>query len=156
MASTLTTLRDLINAAIVAKKATNGFVDNSFDVAAAWIPYTRVEDLPAGGKVWLVGLASDFGGKLSRTNTCKWELAVQIGFQKVCQPTDVAAIDSLVELVEQFRNLCRKEVDPDTAFSWNRDEVAKDENGTPYAFTSLRDVSVFESYFTAYFDTTLQ
>lgn len=156
MASVLVTLRDLLETKINAKKALNGFVFNNFDVGKAWIPYTRVEDLPANGKVWLVGLASDFGGKVSRTNVCQWELGVQIAFQRACNPTDVPLLDSFVELVEQLRDVCRKETDQDTGFSWNRDEVFKDENGTPYAFTSLREASVFEAYFTAYFNVTLQ
>jgi len=64
-----------------------------------------------------------------------------------------------VELEEQLRDVCRKEVDPDQeTFSWLRTEALKDrdDNVTPYSFVGLREAGMFEAYFTAYYTTLLE
>ena len=156
MASTLLTIRNLVHAAIDAKKAINGFVFNNFTTGAAWLPYGKVEDLPAAGKVWVVGITTDQTPLLSRTNMVAQEIMVQVAFQRVVNAQDEATLDACVELYEQLMAVARKSVDPTETFTWLRNECLKDENGTPFSFVGLRQSSIFEAYFTAVYKTHLE
>lgn len=160
MASKLVTIRDLIKSTVDARKvlmAPNNFIINDFTTETAWVPFKKVEDLPTAGHLTLVGMATDLSPKENRSNLCQWILSVQLAYQVVCNATDVAQIDKYVELMEQIRETCRKQVATakNVEFSWMRDEVYKDENGTPYMFVTLRDNSVFECYVTIFYGTVL-
>lgn len=124
------------------------------EAARVWHPVHDLEDIPENGQIWVVGMAADDQTTKSRTNTALREIPVQIAFQKLVDPNDKAAQDILVEAEDQLREICRLEVD-ETRFSWTRNESLKDDNGTPFSYTGLRQTSVWEAYFTAFYTYTL-
>jgi len=130
-----------------------GFILSKWESARTWLPYQALEDFPEGGKVWVIGMASDDEKTESRGNTTKRIFPVQVAFQiQVTDPQDSDHLDKLVELHDQFREVCRLEVDPGQEdFSWMSTESLKDDEGTPFSFMGLRQGSYFEAYFTAYY-----
>ena len=150
MASNLATIRRAIYDEVAARKAAQQFVDNTFDLAETWMPFQQLKDIPAGGKVWIIGLAGGDQNRESRGSLYTELFAVGVGYQvKVTDPTSVAELDPHVEFMEQLKKACR-EIDP-TYYTWTHTEALKDENDVPYAFVGLRQATVFESYFTAYY-----
>ena len=130
-----------------------GFVLEEFNVARSWMPMTELEEMPTGGQCWICMLAEDDMPSQSRTNTTRKEIPVQIAFQKVVDHDDLTVMDSLAEMVEQLREVCRLEVDPDaSSFSWIRNEALKDSNDVPFSYAGLREGGFFEAYFTAFFN----
>lgn len=152
MASDIAGIRDLCQAAILAKKVALQFIFNDFDLITAYVPVTALKNMPVAGEVYLVGLTGMDGPKVSRTNAAVRESPVQVGYRKVVDPDDVPAIDRLIEFYEQLKDTMRKNVDQDHAYwSWSRNEPLLDENKTPFAFVGLREANLFEAYFTTYF-----
>ena len=85
----------------------------------------------------------------SRTNLTQQDIPVHIGLQHVVASlADVPEIDAYVDLMEELRSVCRKEVDA-SLYQWLRTEALKDENELPFFLTSMREAAVFEAYFTA-------
>ena len=158
MTAMLVTLAEAVETAINTAKSGTGLVYTTFQVQRTWLPQHRLVELATTtGKVWIVGLASDDEGDLSRTNMARKELPIQVAVQRAVEdPTSVAGrdlIDNMIELEEQIRDICRKDVKLE-GYSWFKTEALKDENKTPYSFVSLREGSVFESYFTAFYRAT--
>lgn len=132
---------------------TPGFVMADFATERSWLPHQALEDMPDGGKVWICHLAEDDLPSQSRTNTTRKEIPVQIAVQKVVNHDDLATLDTLAELVEQIREVCRLEVDPDqTGFSFLRIEALKDDNEVPYSYAGMREGGFFEAYFTVFYN----
>jgi len=150
--SYLVELEKKVEEKINAAKSASEFVFNDFTVERTPYPMENVENLPAAGKVYIVGMGSDEERGESRQNTCKAEAPIQIGYQRAVVPTDTDTIDALKLLIEQLRDIVRKEVDPEVDWaSWNRTENLKDDNGTPYSYMGLREGNFFEAYFTAFY-----
>lgn len=148
----LVTVEKKIEEKIEARKAAAQYVFNDFTVQRTALPLTTLEELPAAGKVYIVGLAPDEQGILTRCNAAETEIPVQIGYQRATIPTDTETIDNLKLLTEQLLETVRKDVDPEIAWaSWLRSIWLKDENGTPFTFMGLREGNFFEAYFTAFF-----
>ena len=158
MTAKLVDIRDEVFTRILLKKTLSGFVFNDFDIEKTWFPYRRLEDFikdHPSGIVYIIGLAADDTENLSRGNMARREVPVQIGYQRAnVDPQDTALIDTLIELEEQLRDVCRIEVDPEF-FSWMRTESLKDENGVPYSFLALREANTFESFFMATYNLVL-
>lgn len=156
MTAPLVDIRDEIFTRIGVAKAASSFVLNGFTVERTWLPWSRLEDLDDNGKVYVIGQAGDDEDSKGRNDLSMIALPVQVGLQYPNVAfTDRTTIDTLVELYHQLRELCRTGTDLDR-FSWVRNEALKDENGTVYAFVGLREASVFEAYFTAYYNYVLQ
>jgi len=158
MASAFVTIRQLVYQAIHAKKLAGGFVDNDWELDWTYLPYQELKDIPPNGKVWIIGLAHGDEEALTRGNLTSMEIPVQVGFQRLvnASPAGRSVLDMLVELVEQLREVCRKEVAADdNGFSWLRTESLKDPDETPYSYMGLRQASSFETYFTPYYKTIL-
>lgn len=155
--SILIDIRDEIHTRIALKRTLEEFTFNDFTLVKTWYPFQKLElmgDHP-GGKVYIIGLAGDDAPNQSRSNVALREVPVQIGYQKpISNLQDTDSIDDLILFVEQLRDVCRKDVDLD-GYSWSRNESLKDENGIPYSFVGMREASLFESYFTAFYQTVL-
>lgn len=157
--SQLTDIRDTIATTIAVKQANSSFYyANDFVLATTWRPWVQLEDLfdpnkHPHGKVYVIGgRPSDFQ-RLSRSLMVQRDYPVQIGFQHAIQNIDsTSEIDAYVSFVEELEETCRIEVDihwGNIAFS--RVEVMRDPNGIPLAFIQIREVNVFEAYFSAIF-----
>lgn len=135
--------------------AKSGLVITDFGVAESYLPYQRLKDITTAPKVWVVSLSQEDQTAINRQKSADTHYPVQVGIQKaVADPTDVAAIDLLVEFTEQLRDVVRQNVDP-TGYSWIRDESIKGENDTPFNYVGMREGNYFENYFTAFFFATL-
>ena len=160
MTAAIVTVRDEVFDRIEARKVAATFVINDFDTEKTWYPRERLEDLTTdhpSGKVYVIGMAADDGENKSRTNLSLRESPVMVGYQRAgVDPEDTALLDKLLELEEQLREVCRKDIFPDADnFSWLRIESLKDENGTPYAYMGLREANLFEAYFTTFYNLVL-
>ncbi len=153
MSAILVQLRTAIKSAIDAAKAANAYVDgsaafNSFAVGESWLPLSQLEDFPTTGKVWLIGKASDIGPNLGRQNRpTQMSVPIQLAIHWKVNPADSGfntLVDNLVLLDEQLRDTLRT-FNPNL-WQWQRSEGMKDENGTPFNFTGLREGGFFESY----------
>jgi len=158
MASTAQALRDELQTRLSLKKAASGFINNDFDIATGWFEYDLMEELPndhPNGLVYILGMVADSEVNKSRTNVSMKEVPVMVGFKRVINdPTNNDLIDVLEELVEQFTDVARLEVDLD-GYSWTRTEFMKDEAGMPLGFQSLQQ-GMFAAWFTTYFNFVLQ
>lgn len=149
MASIIITLRDLVATRIAALKESEEFSNNDFELSATWFPFKKLEELPARGQVYVLGLAKD-DERISRGNAYTSEIPVHLGLQKLLSdPRDTAAIDAMVELENELREAVRT-LDDDR-FAWIRTEALKDQNEIPFSYVGLREANVFEAYFTAFF-----
>lgn len=149
MASDMETLRNAVYVAILAKKTANLYALNGFTVEESYMPRAAIKSFPAEGKVYIVGLNGDDSPNRSRTNLSLREVPIQVGLQKMADYSDMASMNDLVQVVEELRDTCRKlQLDE---FQWMRNEALRDDNGTPYSFVALREHTLFEAYFTAYY-----
>lgn len=157
--SQLTDIRDTVALTIATKQALSSFYyANDFSLTKTWRPWVQLEDLFNAtkfphGKVYVIGgRPSDFQ-RLARSGMTQRDYPIQIGFQHAIQDIDdTSEIDAYVNFVEELEETCRLEVDivwSNIAFS--RLEVMRDPNGIPLAFIQIREVNVFEAYFTAVF-----
>lgn len=169
MASDLQTLRDTLAQKIrdARMSSVGGLpsfesVDSMFaavDVQGSWNPRSSVEQLKADARIWVIGLAYDDAENLDRNNLTTRTIPIQIAIQAAL-PQDGDRLDSeiskWVQLDEIVRDLIRHRDTPPDAYTWLRTESLKDPNGTPFAFSGLRQGSFYESYFTAYFKVVVQ
>ncbi|MGD9647085.1 MAG: hypothetical protein AB7U73_15345 [Pirellulales bacterium] len=151
-------LRQLVYAAIVTRKRTDGFIVNDFEVEETYLPHTRLTDLPDAGKVWVIGLAGD-DARVARSDAFERDIPIQIGLQKhlhgkVGELTK--EIDRYRELEDQLRDVCRTCVHDHKHFAWTRNEALKDENGMPFNFMGMREQNTLEAYFTAFYKVVLE
>lgn len=131
-------------------------LDTNFQVRETYLPVTRLRDLPIGGLLWIVSLAKD-DQRLTRRRSYTSEIPVQIGYQRpITDVEDIDSINTIVNLQDQLRSVARQATSDNQAFSWSRNEALRDEAGLPYNFTGLRERSVFESYFTAFYDVSIE
>lgn len=152
MASALKTLRNSIVTLITTMQGANDFVYNDFEVAGTYLPLESLQDFAEKGKVWVIGMDSDDGPNLSRSNVTLREIPIQIAIQRQIKPSDDALLDTMVELNEQLREALIVSFDGDaTNYQWLRNLSMKDAAGTPYAFALLKDKGYFHAYFTAHF-----
>jgi hypothetical protein len=157
MASGLKTLRDGIETLFNDKKALNQFVYNDFEVEGTFLPLESLQNYAEKGKVWIIGLDSDDGPNLSRSNLTTREVPLQIALQRQAKPNDKDLLDTMVELNEQLRSAIINYYNGDnTEFSWMRNVSMKDPTGTPYAYALLKDKGYFHAYFTSFFQYVLQ
>lgn len=152
----LANLIDEIATRIALKKSLSQFTINSFEVRKTWRPYERLDNfqnIEGGVIVYIVGLASNDQTTESRSNASLKTIPIQIGLQKnLDDSTDYDEVKGLVNFDEQLRDMCRLEVSLD-GYSWLRnDSLAEDDSGTPFAFVGLREVGMFEAYFTTFFN----
>lgn len=157
--SQLTDIRDTVALTIAVKQGLDAFYyANDFVLKKTWRPWVQLEDLfdptkfPHGQVYVIGGRSSDFQ-RLSRSGMTQRDYPIQIGFQHAIQDIDnTAEIDAYVGFVEELEETCRLEVDivwSNIAFT--RLEVMRDPNGIPLAFVQIREVNVFEAYFSAIF-----
>lgn len=155
MTSYKVALSDTVISAINAAKA--GYVLPDLDVARAWIPWARREDLEAayidetqdppvvGAKCYVIPMTENARG-LTRRNAVLYEIPLQVSLQApLTDHQDVSQVDLLIELEEQISATVRS-VAINEVYSWNRMETIQDENGLPYDFTKLRDEFTYECY----------
>jgi hypothetical protein len=144
-------IRDALLAGINAKKTANGFTYNDFATDWSNQPVTDLAEFPAEGKVWIVVLASDDEQSESRIrNICKKYVPVQVAIQRQCDQGDKTLQDTMVTLEDQIREYLRTEFTL-AGWQWCKCEALKDDNGTPYSYMGLREVGIWETYFTATF-----
>lgn len=152
--SRLSALRDEIYTRILLKKGIAGFTINGFTLTRTYYPYEKLEEFKTAhpfGIVYVIGMNSDDLPLKSRTNLTMAEVPVQIAYQRFVEDTsDYTEIDSYENLIEELRDVCRKEVDLEP-YAWMQNEALRDENGVPFSFTGLRKASTFEGYFTAHY-----
>ncbi len=153
-------IREAVLAEIEASKTATDFVRNDFEVAESYLPQTDLKDLPAAGKVWVVAMAKDdtigTRGKMFQS-----EIPIQIALQQNVEDDDLTTINELVRIHGQLRKACIRTfssltiLNPDNGSvitpAWLRNEAMRDGTGMPLMFMGLREHSVFEAYFTAFF-----
>lgn len=150
-------LREIVFAAIEQKKRTEQYTVNDFEVEETYLPHQKLTEIPAAGKVWVIGLSGD-DTLLTRGDSFTREIPIQIGLQKLLQgdPRELTRqIDRYRELEDQLRDTCRLCTKEHEHFDWRRNEALKDENGTPFSFMGLRDQNTLEAYFTAFYQVVL-
>jgi hypothetical protein len=152
-------LRKAIRQAIEEEALGGGYCVSGFLIGESYRPFTDLENAPANGKVWLLGMASDQDVITRPPVNCAEEIIpITVGYQKLLagNPTDDAVtqvIDGLVLFYEQLQSTCRN---LNLQFhAWQRNESLKDPSGVPYSFTGLRNANVFESYFVALYKLTI-
>lgn len=160
MSTTLTdiALRRLLHDAILDRKRTGQYIQSDFELEQTYYPWQKLSDIPQAGKVWVISLAADDTIQ-TRGYAFKREYPVQIGLQKVLDgdPRKLTQeIDTYRQLEEQLRDTLREAVKEHRQFGWMRTEALKDENGTPFHFTGLREQNTFEAFFTAYYTAVLE
>lgn len=153
-------LRDEVYTRIALKKSLSQFTFNNFTVQQTHAPYQELVRMTAdhpGGKVYVVAGVPGPLVNTSRTNTgLLREYAVMIGYQKAnIDFDDLTANDTLLDFIEELEEMCRTEITP-TLFSFVRLEPLQDENQVPYDLFTLRNVKMFEAYFTAFFNYVVQ
>lgn len=151
-------IRDEIYARIGIKKLATGFTNNnSFQLKRTWYPHqdmAEFADLFPNGIVYIAsGTPGDMRSE-SRTDMTMQIVSAKIGVQiRIPDRQDIAAIDTHVKFARELTQVCRKEVDLEL-FQFMTLEYLKDDNGVPYSFASMRELSFFECYFTANYLTT--
>jgi hypothetical protein len=141
--------RDRIYCELMAARDAGKLVSDDFEIARSYVPATHLEDFPDAGACYIVPLSAGEPVRQSRNAAATRESAVQIGFRRRVEPTDIDTLDDMVTLVEQLRDVVRGI--RFTSLTWVRNEPLVDERGTPFAYTSLRQNGYFENYFTAYY-----
>lgn len=149
-------LRDLVYLTLGVKKAADEFTFNNFGIEKTHIPYELLWTLPndfPGGKVYVVaGVPGDLEVINRQNATAAREWSVMVGYQKGNVPReDNTVLDTLDNLVSELETMCRLEIDSNSEFSFTRLEYLKDENGVPFDFYGLREQSLYEAYFTAFY-----
>lgn len=148
-------LMDELYTRIDLKKTLSGFAFNGFTLERSFFPYKRNEELVSShpqGIVYIVGMATDDENALNRNNASLAEVPIQVAYQRGnVNPHDYDSQKTLLRFERQLRDVCRKEVDLE-GYSWVRNEALKDEAGTPFAYTGLREGNFWEAYFTAFYN----
>lgn len=158
MASIGSALRDEIVTRLTLKRTLSQFIVNDWDIESVWIPLESMETMIAdhpNGKCYVVSMASDDDEVKTRTNLSQRNVMVQVGFQKAAvSHQDVAAVDILDELMDQFRDAMRQDVAL-AGYEWSMNEALKDDEGVPFSYVGMRQ-GLFEAYFTTFFQHVLQ
>jgi hypothetical protein len=147
------TLRQSLAAFINEAKGYELFSDNSFEVEESYLPFEELvklnKDNP-GGKLYICQSPTD-ETIMSRAAAARTECGILFAFQvgKV-RESDTVRIDNLVTLINELKYTARK-FEQESAYSWNRTEAMKDEQGTPLAYIMLKQAKIFQSYFMSYY-----
>jgi len=160
MAGTLKTIGDLIVSSIETVRAANGYKYNGFATARTHLPTVKANgQATKDGLCWIAGHVLDDSNIRSRglSRLCDRQILIEIALQRsVMLPSDIAGLDDMCETDEQIRNTVRKMTTLPDNFCIIKIECLKTEEGTPYHYYMLREANVYESYFCAYFQTTLE
>ena len=165
MTAQLVLCRNMVLDAINAYQLAPGFAYNGFAAAASYIPFQKIEDPNTkAGKVWVIAAYTTEYDRKTRNDPSgntpplvKRDLAVQVAYQQSdINPSDIPTLDALLLTQEQLRDAVKnynytQPVTPSFAPLWVRNEVLKDESGVPFHYYMLREATVFENYFTAFF-----
>ena len=178
MASQLVTIRDMVAAKIEADRVLgNVYPYNDFKVFSKLLTPEKSVHIPlvkadtpelAAGVVHVIGNLNDDGEIETRGQSAvsKRDIMIQVGLQRAgIIPTNNDALDLMIEVEEKLRDTVRKlngsaEIEAantslGTKIRIRRIEAMKDNEGVPYHYFMAREVNVFESYFTAIFQTVL-
>jgi hypothetical protein len=81
------------------------------------------------------------------------EQPVMIGVvQAPIKASDIDTIDDLIELVQSIKTTLSQlaiQLSDNTIVTWTSNVAEKDETGLPFSYVKMREISTFESYFTA-------
>lgn len=149
-------LRDEVYTMLATKKSNTEFnYGNDFTLERTWRPYELLDKFAGSnptGKVYVIGSTPIGYANQSRTNMVLGEYSVIVAFQRlVADLDDRDEIDSYVDFVQELEDACRTEINH-PSFSFTRLEFIRDPDGLPLSFIMLRDASMFESYFTVYYN----
>ena len=128
------TLRTAIATAI-----TGASYSLAVSVEGTYVPREERTDL-ATPQIHLVAMALD-EEIASRSGAYTGELLCQVGMQQRVSAADTAAIDALVDLLEEVRSTLRNL----PGYRWLRTQALKDRNGVPYDYVRLRNEHVFQA-----------
>ncbi len=145
---------------ILLAQSLSQFVFNDFSTEKTWYPYQKLETMEGehpAGKVYVIGKAPDDAITRTRSNLSQREYAVQVGYQRAgVTPSNTTLINTLIELMEQLETVCRTGTDHDD-YEFSRLEYLHDpDSGIPFAFMGMREMNLFEAYFSAYYISVLQ
>lgn len=161
-----TYLRTALATKIADQKTAEDYIYNNFNIEETWLPREKLVDLKKdnpNGKLWLVTSSFDDTPNNTRKKggLCTRECSVMLGYQIAgINSQDLEAMDTIVQLIHEFYESCRK-LNPDDYplldpedfsspyYQWTGTVAQKDEDGIPYTYTSLQAHNLFEAYFTA-------
>lgn len=144
-------IRDAVHDAINTKKLAAGYTTNDFDLNAVWFPNNELINISNDGVVWVVGMNYDDTTPGNRSqNLVRREFPVQIAIQKKINPADDTTIETFLDLAEELRDTCRKEVSL-AGFQWTRNDASDDqqESKTPYVYEQLQGANLLHIPFFA-------
>lgn len=126
--------------------ATVQFVNRDFELHKTYYPDRSLQDIPADGIVWVVGLHPDKSNK-SRRHERVWNITLQVVYQiKVKKPQDFDELDVHVQMHEQLVQAAEDSCLQNDLFTWNGSVGLKDENGLPFNYAGLREAQTFEAF----------
>jgi hypothetical protein len=132
-------------------KTAEAFVDNSFDVVEAFVPWTKPSAIMETTRVTILGLTDDRVA-VTRGKAVTITQPIQVGIQRLGTRTQLDLIKGLVRLWEEVKS--HLEVHPPAGWTWTSTQSLKDEAGVPYEFSRLRDANTFEAIFTVFYQQT--
>jgi len=140
-----TTLRTSLKTIVDAAAPTLPITD--FTTEETYYPKTDLETLAEKPVVKFVAMGFNTNrDRLLRDMSLTVEVPCQIAIQQRINPSNLSAIDLLVEFAEAIQNAV--ETDTINGYSWLRTEMLKDENGMVYSYAQLTERNVFMVIFT--------
>jgi len=159
MGASIVDLRDEIFTRISINKIALNYTFNNFVLEKTYLPRADLDEFDDNfpeGKMYLITLANDDISK-SRSNVIIRNLPIHIGFQRrVNDVNDVATLDTFMEFMDEIKDTCRKEIDTsDNDYSFRSLDSLRSDEDTPYEFEQLRQLGLFEMFFTTRYDIVL-
>jgi hypothetical protein len=157
MASYQAAIRTGIHQILQDAQNAHQLVINNFSSEETYYPTSRLEDMgkTVEVKITTMGITGGRERVLRNPRAKPLEIGVMIHVQKRVEPTDIAAIDTLLELTEQLMELCEDD-EIVLGYNWLRTEPLKDENEVPYSYEALTVNGVFQAVFVVYYTYILQ
>lgn len=148
--SLINTIRRGVFEAIKAKKnSASPFTFNNFEIVQTLDIKEMLETIFERPTVIVQGLNYDAERIVRTPQQIKTEIPVQVAFRYGLIERNETLEDSLLEMVDELQVVAIKVNIPH--YTWQRNESLKDDNGMPFTFKGLRENSIFESFFTAYY-----
>lgn len=153
MTARLIECRNAVLAQIVADGPSYAIQD--FSAEATYIPQETLKSLAEKPAVKVIGKGFDQDRIVRSSTKTQLELPVEVAVQKqvdLSAATLTNELDNLVLLTQQIMDTVASDTLSDKfIFTWLRTEAARDDNDLPYSYDQLRQESVFQAIFTAYY-----
>lgn len=162
MATPQVILRGIVCSAIEARKNSDEYAINGFEVEETYLPDGELPNIPPQGKVWVECL-SGMDSRLTRSAQFERDIPIRVSLQLHLRdgaPSELTKqIDNVDQFVEELRDTARTATSDDDRFTWLRTEGMRDRanpDGQMFNFAVIRESNMLLAQFTSTYKSILR